>query len=184
MAYDVRDYSFSGPDWLSSVRVNILAKPSGPEHEVDLMMQTLLTERFKLVVHRESKILTGYALVVAASGPKIHPVEPGQSGENWGRGILKGQSVSMKRLAQMLSARLQGPVEDKTGLLGVFNFTLTWTPDDVPSGQPPADPTPDRRDGPSIFSALQEQLGLRLEARKIPTQILVVDHAEKAPIEN
>jgi uncharacterized protein (TIGR03435 family) len=73
-------------------------------------------------------------------------------------------------------------VEDKTGLLGVFNFTLTWAPDDFASGQLPASPIPDL--GPSIFSALQEQLGLKLEARKIPTEILVVDHAEKAPIEN
>jgi len=78
MAYNVHDYSFSGPDWLSSVRVDIVGKPSAPEHDVDLMMQTLLMERFKLAVHRESRNVTGYALVVAASGPKIHSVELGE----------------------------------------------------------------------------------------------------------
>jgi uncharacterized protein (TIGR03435 family) len=186
MAYDVLDYSFSGPDWLSSVRIDIVAKPSGTEHQVQLMMQTLLKERFKLAVHRESKNITGYALVVAAGGPKIHSVEPGEAAENWGRGLLKGKNVSMTRLAEMLSAKLQGPVEDKTVLPGVFNFALTWTPDEVPSGSPPVNAAsiPDRRDGPSVFSALQEQLGLKLEARKIPTQVLVVDHMEKAPTEN
>ena len=186
MAYNVHDYSFFGPDWLSSVRVDIVAKPSAPEHDVDLMMQTLLMERFKLVAHRGSRNVTAYALVVAASGPKIHAVELGEKKEYWGIGTLKGESVPMTLLAQMLAARLHGPVEDKTGLPGVFNFTLTWTPDDVPSGPPSASGAsiPDRREGPSVFSAVQEQLGLKLEARKIPTQILVVDHVEKAPTEN
>lgn len=186
MAYNVHDYSLSGPDWLSSVRVDIVAKPSAPEHDVDLMMQTLLMERFKLVAHRESRSVTGYALVVGASGAKIHSVEPGEKKEYWGIGTLKGESAPMTLLTQMLAARLHGPVEDNTGLPGVFNFTLTWSPDDVPSGPPSASGTsiPDGRDGPSIFSALREQLGLRLEARKVPIQILVVDHVEKIPTEN
>jgi uncharacterized protein (TIGR03435 family) len=94
----------------------------------------------------------------------------------------------MARLAAMLSAQLQRPVDDKTEVTGVFDFTLTWTPDDAPPGQQAAvgggESIQDRRDGPSVFAALQEQLGLKLETRKVPTQMLIVDHAEKTPIEN
>lgn len=88
----------------------------------------------------------------------------------------------MKRLSELLALQMDRPVLDATGLKGVFNFTLDWTPDESPSAK--AESAIDAPKSPSLLIALQEQLGLRLQARKAPIEILVVDHAEKVPTEN
>lgn len=179
-AFDVRSFSLSGPDWLTSVRFDITAKlprkATFPEQR--LMMQALLIERFGLAVHHETKTIQGYALMAAKNGPKIQPLEgDGGHSTNSSRGKIVAERMTMAQLADTISRQLQQPVSDMTGLKGVFTFTLTYTPD---TGEEKAA----GEAGPSVYTALHEQLGLRLEARKIPVDTVVVDHVERTPTEN
>ena len=183
-AYNLKDYSLSGPDWLDSECFDVIAKPPAgtPPEQFNSMLQTLLVERFKLAFHRESKVLPAYALLVDKQGAKIQPVEAGgPTGTTSGRGLLGGTKLSMTGFADLLSSKTDHPVQDLTGLEGVFTFKLTWTEDSRPAvpGEPAESVT-----GPSLFVALQEQLGLKLEGRKLPVQILAVDHIERVPTEN
>jgi uncharacterized protein (TIGR03435 family) len=185
MAYDVRDYSFSGPDWLATLRFDINAKPPAgwdSREQFGPMLQTLLAERFKLVVHKESKVLPAYALVQAKGGLKIHPVEKGEGGSssNSNNGLYTAKHVTMQRFADFLARTLNSPVVDKTEAAGVFDFSLTFSRDDL---RPGSERSPDNS-APSIYTALQEQLGLRLLSQKLPVEIVVVDHMEKAPTDN
>jgi uncharacterized protein (TIGR03435 family) len=179
-AYSVQDYQYSGPGWLENERYNIDAKPETKAesgNQILLMLQTLLAERFKLVVHRESKPVSGYALIVAKSGLKINPVE----GEGWNLNSQKRDTkltathIGMPQLATFLARLLSQPVVDQTNVTGRFDFVLEF-----------ADPRPNRAetgDGiaplPSIFTVLSEQLGVKLEGRKVPVEMLIVDRAER-----
>jgi uncharacterized protein (TIGR03435 family) len=183
MAYDVRDFSFSGPDWLDTIHFDITAKyPAGSSgrEQFGPMMQTLLAERFKLVVHRESKVMPAYALVQAKGGIKFKAVDGGDGGwgSNENNGVLTATRFSMVRMADFLARVLNSPVVDKTEIPGVFNIKLEFSRDEV---QPGNDHPSDK---PSIYTALQEQLGLRLVAQKLPIEIVVVDHMEKVPTDN
>ena len=191
VAYGLQDYQIAaGPAWLETDRYDIAAKGPGPLRDDDQprMMQALLADRFKLAVHRESKEMQGYALVVTRSGFKLSASKA--DGDNWartGRGSLTCQGVSMSRLASILAGRLGRPIVDATHIDGAFDFKLEWTPD---PGQPlgpkeRAEPLPadDNSSGPSIYTALQEQLGLKLEARKASIEVVVIDHIER-PSEN
>ena len=174
LAFHVTDYSLAGPSWLDFVRLDIVAKPpvGSDTRQFPLMLQTLLADRFHLAVHRESKSLNGYALLVAKIGFKLKPVEPGDSGTGSGGGGLTGKKVTLSRLAEQLAIRLDRPVQDLTGIGGVFDYHLDFSRrDDDPSR-------------PSLFTALQEQLGLRLEVRKVAVDVLVVDHIDRIPTEN
>jgi uncharacterized protein (TIGR03435 family) len=179
-AYDVASYSLSGPAWLGDDKFDISAKqPTGaPRAQMRSMLQTLLTERFGLAVHRESRSISGYALLAGKKPPTLHekPADAG-SNTNTGRGRLTGTDLSMTDLAGLLARQLDQPVQDQTGLRGVFDVSLEWTPDQ-------SQPDPAGRSLPSIFTAVQEQLGLKLEPRKVPVDVLVVDHAERTPTEN
>lgn len=138
------------------------------------MLQALLAERFKLALHKETRQLPTYALTVAKGGPKIHPVDEGQPKTSGGVGHLEATRIGMRKLADLLARQEGVPVTDSTGLTGVFDFTLEWTPDNAS----PSD------NGASIFTALQEQLGLKLDARKGPVEVLVIDAVEKSPTAN
>ncbi len=175
-AYGVKDYQVSGgPKWIEADRFDINAKAAGAANDAELheMLQSLLADRFQLVFHREEKIGPGYALVLAKSGLKITPVE-GVSGTNSNgrKGQLEVTGMTMARLAETLSRELKTPVIDLTETPGAYNFKLQWLTegdaDDLRS---------------ALFAALQAQLGLKLEARKIPVEMIVVDRAEK-PSEN
>ena len=138
-AYDLKDYEISGPAWIvAEDRYDIIAKASGPatNDQMRPMLQTLLLERFKMKVHRETRQLPVYVLL------------PGK-----------------------------GPA--KTGLAGVYDYTVDLSGLGF-NGQPPQDPTA----GPSIFTAVQENLNLRLEAQRAPVEVLVIDQVEKIPVEN
>ncbi len=179
-AYGVREDQISAPDWLATERFDLVAKASGSVKSDTLMqmLQTLLAERFKLVLHRETKEERVYALIVAKGGSKLIAVTPtGSSSTNSTRGSLTAEQTSMTSLANRLSQLVGITVVDATGLTDVFNFKLEWDP----AATAPSD-APDS--GPSIFTALQQQLGLKLESRKMPVEFLVVDHAEKVPTEN
>jgi uncharacterized protein (TIGR03435 family) len=180
MAYNVGEYQLAAPDWLASARYDVIAKapPEATDEQISAMMQTLLVERFKLTTHRESRPLSVYALTIAKGGPKLHRVEPGNSSTNRTPTSITGRKITMKRLADALSTRLDRPVVDTTGLDGVYDLDLKWAADEGGGGQKPA------ADAASIFTAIQEQLGLKLEAKKLPVEVLVIDHAEKVPVEN
>jgi uncharacterized protein (TIGR03435 family) len=185
---DENDYAIVGPSWLKSERYNIIAKvpPNSYWEQVQAMMQNLLAERFKLVLHREAKELSVYAMVPAKGGVKLHEVAFGKGGMNFSQGQIEAKSMPLAALADRLSQMLDHPVLDETGITGVFEFTLKWTPDERPAapsaGAPGVGVAGDA--GPSIFAAMQQQLGLRLEPRKSAVEILVVDRAEKVPVEN
>ena len=159
-------------------------------------LRALLAERFQLTLHRETKEQSVYALVVAKGGPKLQQSEAkegtGPKGMmRMGRAQLSGQGVPLQMLTQSLSSQLGRPVLDQTGLKGNFDFKLEWTPDPGQSGgpfggaPPPGvdGPPPPDPNGPSVFTAVQEQLGLRLESQKGPVEMLVIDRVEK-PSEN
>lgn len=188
-AYDLHpDLIYNKPGWLDSARFDITAaaleegltrrRQPGEPSELQKMMQSLLAERFKLLTHRETKELPLYALVTAKGGPKftLGPV-PESMGQTPfqvpGMGRLIGTQVSAEMLAKALSGQLNKTVQDHTGLTGVFDFKLEWSPD--------ASPVPER---PSLFTAIQEQLGLRLESRRGPVEVLVIDRIESKPTGN
>jgi len=191
-AYDVDDYQIFGPDWLGSDRYDIVARftPGTPKERLLVMWQKLLADRFKLALHREKKVMPVYALVVAKGGLKIHKAEEGESMTRIGRGHMVLRRVSLSLLAEILSSQMDHPVLDQTGVEGLFDITLDWVPDDTQSkmgmagGDRPSGMLANAPDGLSIFDALQEKLGLKLQTKKEAVEILAVDHAERVPTEN
>ncbi len=175
-AYDVREFQISGgPGWLRSEEYTIVARPEGDagRERILAMVQNLLAERFRLTVHHESKEMPVLELAIAKGGSKLQP-SSGTAGPEvrGGRGRLIARNVTMEMLAAQLAGRvLVRPILDRTGLTGTFDVNLEWTPDENPDA------------GPSIFTALEEQLGLKLETRKGPVDVLVIDRVER-PTEN
>jgi uncharacterized protein (TIGR03435 family) len=193
-----------GPQWISSERFDIEAKTDSAvadrlrtlahdqrRIQTQAMFQQLLAGRFKLAVHWETRDLPVYAMAVAKKGPSLHPSKQpdGHSGTSSNDGQFTAQGLTLAQLAdaltQELSRELGRVVIDKTGIQGRYDFALKWMPD---TG---AALMNDRTDGsaalpdfgPSIFTAIQEQLGLKLESTKGPVQVLVIDHVEM-PSEN
>jgi uncharacterized protein (TIGR03435 family) len=162
------------------------------------MLQALLADRFKLTIHRETKDLPAYALVIAKNGPKLQEAKPGTYPEDGkghaGRilmdpGQLTGQGLPIATLAEFLSEWLGRTVLDQTGLKGNYDFTLKWTPEPGqgmmlrgPEGSNPGPEGGPPTDSPAI-TAIQEELGLKVESTKAPVEVLVIDHVEK-PSEN
>ncbi len=193
---------FSIPEPLRSEHFDIVAKAAGKigGDQYWEMLRSLLEDRFQLRYHRETRDGKIYALILAKKGtalePKISrspeaecPANP--SGANFcgvapRPGFLLGQRVPMARIASELSPFAGRPVQDETGLAGAFDFQLTWTPDQFRStggrvaylNGNPIDPS-----GPSFFTAVEEQLGLKLESKQGRIETLVIDHAE-SPSEN
>src|SRR6266850_6904773 len=177
-AYHLQHGQISGPPWIDTERFDIAAKiPAGAAmDQIPQMLQSLLADRFKLRSHSETKEQPVYALVAGKNGPKFQKAESSsgpRGGSGRGRAHVSGK-FSMPRFADYLSDRLGRPVLDQTKLDGAYAITLDWVPDS----------SEESASGPSIFTALQEQLGLKLVATKGPTTILVIDHVEKAPTEN
>jgi uncharacterized protein (TIGR03435 family) len=171
-AYDVREFQVSvGPSWVASEEYNIVAKPQGEasNERILAMAKNLLAERFNLTLHHESKEMPVLALTVAKGGAKLHPSEATGGPEiRGGRGRLVARRVTMGMLAAQLAGRvLDRPVLDRTEIAGEFDVDLEWTPDESPNP------------GSSIFTALQEQLGLKLESQKGVVDVLVIDRVER-----
>lgn len=189
-AYDVPEPQIiGGPKWIDQDRYEIDAKAAGPAggHELMLMLQTLLADRFKLVLHRERRALPGYRLVLGKGGLTAPASAPDQGSVGQSRrGRIEASGCTMGQLALKLAEVLHQPVQDATGVAGKFDLKLEWTPEDMQAKPPAADPRPGdppEARGPSIFAALHEQLGLKLEAGKVPTEVLVIDSAAR-PAEN
>jgi uncharacterized protein (TIGR03435 family) len=204
IAFNLRSQQLVAPDWMNEPRFNITAKiPEGTTREqFYLMFQNMLTERFGLKVHHDRKEVQGYELTVAKNGPKFNesgpeapkdaapPVPqppslgpdgfpvliPGISGVSITRNRARAQllGAKMERLVRELDYQLGKPVVDATGLKGTYDLSLYWVPDSM---------LPDAG-GPTILGALQSQLGLNLESKKVMIPVVVVDHAAKVPTEN
>lgn len=200
---------FGGQGWIETARYNIEAKPDstvGP-NEWKEMLKNLLADRFQLAFHRETKDLPVYALVLAKKEGKLGPgmVEskeggcaardpskplgppgPGQppfcGNVLGGASQLTGTAATVGDMVPTLSRTVGRKVIDKTGLTGKYDITLKYTPDEnqlATSTMPGAPPPPADASGPSLFTALQEQLGLKLEPQKASVEIYVIDRAEK-----
>lgn len=186
-AYGIKDFQLSGgPGWMGSDKFDIDAKGEAKtgDREFPSMMRTLLADRFQLKSHQETRTLPVFDLVVAKDGPKFSRApETAQSGTRGNRGQLTISKGTMASLASTLSNILRKKVVDKTGLMGEYEMKLKWTPDDFqPPPLQPNGPPPDPNT-PSIFTAIQEQLGLKLESSKGPVEVLVIDSISK-PTEN
>ncbi len=207
VAFKTDDNHVSGPDWMmGQTMFNIEVKvPAGTsKDQFSVMMQNLLRERFHLAYHYEKKEATTYDLLVAKNGPKFKesgpppnapsgpspapgpakigpdgfPVLPAGRGMAMMRGVARMRLPgTMAELADLLSGQVGSPVSDATGLKGKYDIGLYWS-----TRRLAADAGDDP--GPSIFDAVQEQLGLRLQAKKAPIDVLVVDHIDKTPTEN
>jgi uncharacterized protein (TIGR03435 family) len=216
MAYDVKDYQIVGPDWLGGAHFDIDAKrPEGVEGEKALrgMVASLLEDRFKLVIHRETRDLPAYALVVAKSGLKMKEVPPdpdvdtskvdvnvtsgargatvdlgGGATISYGLNKLEARKVNIPSILDSLSKFLDRPVVDETVLTGRYNFTLEYSVSElktmVRDNGGDASQIPDfGGDQPSIFTSV-EALGLKFEPRKAPVPVIVIDSIQKTPTAN
>lgn len=188
-AYDVRDFEIvGGPGWVNSERYDVTAKNAFDDPQTRSLgqqdrikqsrqrLQALLAERFQLKVHRETREMPVYTLVLGKNGSKLSESQaankPANAGINSGCGQMTGTSASMADLIVTLARELRRPVQDRTGLAARYDFQLRWAPDAGPCADANAD-------GASIFTSIQEQLGLKLEAAKGPVEIIVVDKAAK-----
>jgi bla regulator protein BlaR1 len=208
LAYHIKLFQISGgPGWIDSELFDIAAKAerSADMSQFDQMLRALLADRFRLVIRRDNKDMPVYALVAGKTGPKFKEsresdpniidlggrpnpaAPPGRLAvTKIRRGLLVAQETTIAWFASQLSEFLARPVVDKTGLTGKYDLKLEWQPDEnqvamfqamqVPEGfgAPPADPA-----GPSLFAALQEQLGLKLESEKGPVEIFNIERIER-----
>jgi len=182
-AYGLLSFQFvGGPTWLDSDKFDITAETGRREKisddQLKVLLRGLLADRFQLKTHMETREEPAYALVIDKNGPKLakatgNEPSPGMNTHKEpGRGIMKGTNVPISELATNLGNQLGRFVIDRTGLEGHYDFLLQWAPEQTQDS-----------DGPSLFTAVREQLGLRLEAQKAPVEVLVIDSAEK-PSEN
>jgi uncharacterized protein (TIGR03435 family) len=205
IAYRLNHYQLSAPDWMQDSRYDVRAKvPEGAtKDQVDLMWQNMLADRFKLVIHRETREFQTYDLVVAKGGPKFKEADrsntndipatrgaltfdkngypefgPGHAGMGISHGLarLYNPRMTMARLAGQVSGQLGHPVNDATGLTGAYEIGLYWASEHLAATSPDA--------GPRLIDALREQLGLRLESKKAPVEFVIVDHAERVHTDN
>jgi len=195
-AYNVKAFQISGgPSWVGTARWDLEAKVDGVPGRLSsaqhgTMLRALLEDRFQLKVRRETKEMPVFALLIGKGGSKLapHTGEPPPPGQaiRLGRGLVSIKKGGTALLVAQLERYLSRTVIDKTGLNGEYDYALNWTPEPGEGGPeslglPPdaAAPSPPATSGPSIFTALQEQLGLRLDSQKGPVEIIVIDGVER-----
>jgi uncharacterized protein (TIGR03435 family) len=196
VAYRVKPEQIAGgPDWVASDTWDLNAKTDrqASTDDLRLMLQDLLAERFHLQLRRATKELPAYILSVDKSGPKLTPHQATHSGDQWIdqpqqpflHVKLLARFSTMNYFAFRLSQLMDRPVVDHTDLKGGFDFELTYTRDLPPNIPPGAmlNGEPIDTSGPTVFAAIRQQLGLKLEPQKAPVEILVIEHVEK-PTEN
>jgi uncharacterized protein (TIGR03435 family) len=203
-AYRIKGYQLVCPSWMKATGYDVIATiPGGatPEEQA-VMLQNLLTERLALQVHRETKEMTVYSLEIAKGGPKFQeykdgdPLPPGPANSDGypslppeggmscvgGMGCVLRAHIGMETLAKRLENLVGRPVHDETGLKGKYNLSSHWGHQTAESSGDGAPDLPSFAAG--LFTALQSQLGVKLESKKGPVEMLVVDHAERVPTEN
>lgn len=178
MAFGVSSNQISATmGWIDDQYYDVEAKPEGDSglsyEQLQAPLRQLLVQRFQLAFHRESKEVSGYAMVVGKNGSRL---EKGKDGPATGYILpdgLRGSAMSMRSLAAMLAISVGRPVVDRTGIAGNYDVDLKFAPNGATDSQLP-----------SIFTALQEQFGLKLEPQKVSLEVVVIDHLEKTPSEN
>ena len=170
---------------MNTVTFDIVAKPPAEyKHEqLQYLLRNLLADRFKLSVHNETRPVSVFALVVARGGAKLHESAGPRTYLTGRPGLIEGKRRSIAELVDALANVLGQPIVDQTGLKAMYDLKLEWTPD-APPQSPVGDTVAGAEPELSLFTALQEQLGLKLESQKVPTDVVVVDHIERAPTEN
>jgi uncharacterized protein (TIGR03435 family) len=213
-AYDMKNYQITAPDWTSdSQRFNIAAKvPEGASKEdLRAMLRNLLADRFQMKAHLEKKEMQAFALTVTKGGVKMKPSEEAPPGPNGpppaagppkfdkdgfpivsgngmiletqnGRSRLAARQATIAQICNFLGIQYAKPVIDQTGLNGKYDYHLEFAPENAPLNPEAAAASGDP--APTLLMAIQDQLGLKLEAKKLPVDIVVVDHLEKSPTEN
>lgn len=182
-AYEVKPLQLTAPDWLDDVRFDISAKypPETKPADRSGMLRTLLEDRFHLAAHRGTKEMSGYAMVGGKGGFKLHPIQTddqNMSSNGDGRVVtVTVKGITMPQLADFLTRQLNEFVVDRTGITGKYEFEMRFA---RIGREPGDDPDPP----PSLFTALQETLGLKLQPQKVPVDIVVVDRVDRAPTEN
>ena len=177
-AYGFDYHRVSGePDWIDSQSYDLNAKVEGDalltREQMQPLLQNLLQERFHLAVHREQKIVPGYALVIAKGGSKLQPNKGAPFHGMIGSNEIRFWNDSIKSFVDILESPVERPIIDRTGLGGTYDIALKFATADDPDSNLP-----------DIFTAVQEQLGLKLVPQKVPVEILVIDHVDKIPTEN
>jgi uncharacterized protein (TIGR03435 family) len=182
LAYQVKEYQILAPAWMATEKYEIAATmPAGANRgQAPEMLQTLLAERFHLKLHRETRKMAVYALVAAKGGAKLTAATApasGRGGTGWvtANGRVGAKASSMAAFADLLSKAAERPVIDMTGLTGLYDFDLTYTPELSATAAEP---------GATLKTALLEQLGLRLEKREMQMEVLMIEGADKVPTEN
>lgn len=197
-AYGIQSYQIEGaPEWINQEEYDIAARIDDTETrhlrtltkeqaqaERRLMLQALLADRFRLVVHHETKQGPIYALAVAKNGPKFQKAAPPalpQMPISMGGGLLTFKGAPISTLARLIAQVIGRPVLDRTGLTGNYAFTLKWTPDEfeLSANPPQSEEASAEPKGTSIFTVIQDQLGLKLESTKAPIDSLVIDHVSR-----
>jgi uncharacterized protein (TIGR03435 family) len=177
LAYGVKEHQISGPAWMAQEKYEIEAiTPAGAnQDQVPEMLRTLLEQRFQLQLHRETREMAVNVLEPSKGGAKLTVAPAGRRGTSSARpGRVVATSVSLSVFAELLTRAEDRPVIDMTGIAGLFDFDLRYTPElDAAAADA----------GPSLATALTEQMGLRLERRKLPVEVLVIDRANKVPTE-
>jgi uncharacterized protein (TIGR03435 family) len=190
-AYNVQGFRIvGGPDWVVSSRWDVQAKPGGvvSPDQIRPMLRALLESRFQLHTHSEKRQLPVYELSVDRKGSKVQRVKDGETKADVrvGTGLIQLTKATAVTFASQLSYALGRPVIDKTSLSGEFDFALEWTPEPGENGGPTTDGLPpgasdkpaSTPDGPSIFTAITEQLGLRLQSGRGPVEVIVIDDVQ------
>jgi len=185
-AYNVRDFQISGgPAWANGDMYDVVARIAEPAAAPQLRaaMQALLQERFQLGIRRETKELPVYELVLSKKGAKLQE-STGHEGflRFRGKGQVEAHSSTMSQLAQYLATLLDRPVIDATELAANYDFTLTWSPDEGQNGKPGAQGEGEAG-GASIFTALQEELGLKLNSGKGPVETIAIERVERPSVD-
>jgi uncharacterized protein (TIGR03435 family) len=182
-AYGIREHELTGgPGWIGSDRFDVVGEPEKPEDMkvLHLMLEALLADRFHLKIHRDTREMPVYFLVVVKGGAKLRESAPGSvgTGQSAGTGWFQASNNRIEDFAQTPAGMVSRSAIDKTGLTGQYDFRLDYAIDAIAG--PDAAYGPEK---PSLFTALQEQLGLKLEPGRAPVEMFVVDRAEK-PSEN
>ncbi len=181
-AYDVWSFQIiGGPSWIDTDGWDITAQAEGVQgrltrEQLSPRLRAMLEDRFQLKTHRETKQLQGYGLSVDDRGPKLQPNTDGKVSTGSNRDTLNAKKVNMQWFASYLIQKLGGTVVDETGLKGEYDFILHWSPESTQLASPD-DPFGSKY--PSIFTAVREQLGLRLIKRTVPTEVLVIDSVQR-----
>ncbi len=179
-----------GPEWMTAEKFDVVVQPNMPGRpstaQMRSIVQQLLADRFKLAFHHAQRELPVYRIVTAKGGPRLTPSTKEEQGNNTAAigitpGLMTVINATLSEFASLMQryVRLDRPIMDRTGIAGKYDYKLSWTPDFSQFDGNPPGPARNDENAPTLYTAIQEQLGLKLEAAKEPADVLVIDHVER-----